>query len=156
MDSPVSRPNPTVRKVRIVVTRAPSTKKLSSTHHPYKIHKALNVLLVAGFIRIHFGCSLPVLLNQSNVTMISITFKYFYFHYGDVQSQRCILKNKSKVRRCLRWIVSNEVKDKNLAQFLGVALSSNIEDKIWDKMDTKRKGVIETHELVNAVLILVL
>merc|ERR550525_2332315 len=74
-------------------------------------------------------------------------FDFYYFHYADAHSQQSILADSLKQQRCLQWITSPDEEHKDFTEFLQVAVTTHLGEKIWNKMDTELKGVVETHEL---------
>jgi len=143
---------------QIVVTTPLSPKhKLTASinyqndDHPYSLDKQRHKVLIDGYLRSEDPHNS---LGLTHLPFISGTiFRFYYFHYADVQTQRSILDDAAKAKRCLKWLTSPDNDSKDFTSFLAVAVSTHLGDKIWNKMDMELRGVVETHELASFLLL---
>ena len=145
------------KKIRIIVTEPLSPRKKLKDHasfeednHPYSLHKYKQKLLTNGYIRQYLNIN----NKNKNKNIINLIFKFYYFHYADLDSQLSIINNINKKEKSMKLITSfvNE-NDEDLSQFLETILKSKLAEKMWNKFDSDLKGVVETDKFAQFLIL---
>jgi len=73
----------------------------------------------------------------------------------DASSQQAIIDNTIKASRCMAWITSSEHGQQSFTNWLQIVVSTALGEKMWNKFDVHSRGIVETHELAEFLLLTV-